>query len=176
MGDDLEKIGPEVERQISEAAHRAAGDTVGDDPQLEEELARIPFEPELGSDYKRGRTAVYKGQRMPVHDFNNFPITLVVVDRLLKHEAQPDEYSRAVIDTAEERRYQPIFAVFRHEFPTVYKKIIDIQADRQARRQNRGDQAYDLTDEETYIVSQGYGAAAALARQLDKNYDLRFLR
>lgn len=176
MADDFERIGPEVERQITEAARRAAGDTVGQDPQLNEELARIPFLPELGSDYKRDMTVIYQGQRMPVHDFNNFPIKLVAINDFLNHEKPKDTYAEALISAAEEMRYQPIFSVFRHQFPAVYKKVLEIQSERQARKAEQGPPGYDLRDEETYIVSQGYGAAAMLARELDQNYNLSFLR
>lgn len=172
MADDFEQIGPEVERQLGEIQRTA------NDPELQqlwEELERVPFNPDFEDPDRRGRTVIINGHTKPVYHYNNFPILLSRVEDELSLRPPRDEFARAIISTAEEKRLQVIFGVLRHQLPRAYQRVLEI--DRQIQATAGGDQPpAPLSDEDKYTVSQVYGEAASLARQLDPNYDLAYLR
>lgn len=172
MSDDFEQIAPEVERQLDEAKTKAA------DPELQklwDELDSVPFEPEFADPDRPDRTVTVRGAQVGVHHYNNFPYVLNSVNDMLSLRPPRDIFAEQIYKDVEKAKYQTVFAILRTQLPLAYKKALEINAEID-RRKNEGLPPQPLSEEDTYTVSQVFGRAASLARQLDPDYDLGYLR
>lgn len=172
MTDDMERLGPEVERQLDKA--KGSVETP-EQQKLWHELDGVAFNPDFADPERPDRVVTIRGRQVRLHHYNNFPYILSSVDDMLHMRPPRDIFAQQIYDDAEKARYQTVFAVLRHQLPAAYKRALEINAEIE-RRKSEGLPSQLLTEEDIYVVSQVFGAAASLARQLDPAYDLSNLR
>ncbi len=145
--------------------------TDADQAQLEEELSRVEFNPDHApSKLPTNLTAEVNGREIPIHEAGNFIWVFGVLDLVRRGYQFPPErpFERgfaAMLDD-EERKYAKILQRFQENFPALYKKLQWLY------RQGRDKYS---SKEHNLIRSQGYSVAAKYAKEIDQNYNLRFL-
>lgn len=144
--------------------------------ELNSELARIAFDPNHAHPDFADRTVVVGGEEVQIHVYNNFPMILSVVDMLRHTNETPDDLSfeAAYAAVANERKYLEIFEELEKTYPALYKRSKQIFA------RGGNPPVYEglniNADEQTYVQSQAYSAAAHIAQAIDPEYNLDFLR
>lgn len=181
MTTELLPIDDEVQRRLAEARAKSTaqpeslGWTEEDQAKLEEELARIKFVPEHANPDFSDRTVVFGGRELPVHYSNNFAMILGIVDTLRQGiQPKPKSFEAMYSEDMTQRRYLEIFGKLESEFPALYKRILQLDNERRAKIVNVGLSDDDRAERE-YIRSQGYSAAAQIAKSIDPEYDLGYL-
>ena len=150
--------------------------TPEDQAELNAELARIVFNPNYANPDYPDRKVKVAGEEANIHGYNNFPMVLSIVDKLRRSKEPPkgNSFEAAYAAVADERRYLEISEALEKTFPVLYKRSIQLFESAGEPMDHLGRKISE--DEVVFIQSQAYSAAADLARQLDPDYDLAFLR
>ena len=183
MDDELAPIGDEVQRQleqVGEAQSTSVDWTEQDEAQLQEELARVKFNPAHANPDIPDTYVVVDGIQRPVHGYNNFLVILETLDDVFaEREFAHLSFQAAYASVRYERNYDGVFGIMRRQFPALYKRALILQEERDVRVRHvkRLEQvpANLMSDEERYIASQAYSVAAKIAKEIDPQYDLGYL-
>lgn len=172
----------DLHQQLREVIDRSKAPTTDiewtpeEQAELQAELARNTFNPEYANPDNPDRKIKIDGEQVDGYWYNNFPVILSVMDRL-NNSQDPislDSFEQMYATVAESRRYPELFAMLQHSSPALYKRALQLFRSKDAPTDHRG---RELSENEViFIHSQAYSAAAALARRLDPNYDLDYLR
>lgn len=176
---ELEHIGDEVHKQLRRLQDQdPAGDqdiwSEADEAELQQEIQAIFFNPSLSNPNYPDRSVTVQGRKEPIHFVNNFPMILVVMDKVRHGQEPPPERSFEAIyaAVAAERKYVEIFDRMESNYPALYKKIRLMEGQKEAHALERSEEARNLRD---YHKSKAFAAAAGIAYQLDPGYDMTLL-
>ena len=150
--------------------------TPEDQAELNAELARIPFDPAHANPDFADRTVMVQGEKVPIHHYNNFPMILSIVDRVMYGQEIPPapSFEATYAAVADERKYPDIFGQLKATSPALYRRSKQIFAGGIGRPTVQGSELTD--DEKASIHAHAYSAAARIAQTIDPDYNLGFLR